>query len=139
MANSLKVINWDEVKRQAIAEYKSMVIVGQAGCGKTTVAKHFASKPALFVTHMDILKQFKPNFHKSIIFDDVSFAHLPRETNISIVDTEQPRAIHVRYGVAEIPERVEKWFTCNRYPFVAGATGFDPAIERRIKVLTFKE
>lgn len=112
--------------------------MGAAGCGKTTIAQQFASKPALFVTHMDILKQFKPDFHKSIIFDDVSFAHLPRETNISIVDREQPRAIHVRYGVAEIPARVEKWFTANRYPFVLGATSFDAAIERRTKLLTFE-
>jgi len=112
--------------------------VGPAGCGKTTIAIQYATKPSLFVTHMDILKQFKPGFHKSIIFDDVSFAHLPRETNISIVDTEQPRAIHVRYGVAEIPNGVEKWFTANRYPFILGATRFDPAIERRTKLLTFE-
>lgn len=107
---------------------KSLVLEGPSGCGKTTWAKYHAPKPSLFVTHMDTLKKFRPTFHKSIIFDDMSFVHLPRESQIHIVDQENPRAIHVRYGTATIPANTAKIFTCNQAIF-----GDDPAIRRRIQ------
>lgn len=104
----------------------SLILEGPSGCGKTTWAKYHAPKPALFVTHMDSLKLFRPGFHQSIIFDDMNFTHLPRETQIHILDTECPRSIHVRYGTATIPEGVAKVFTCNQSIFQD-----DPAIRRR--------
>lgn len=104
----------------------SLILEGPSGCGKTTWAKYFAPKPALFVTHMDTLKHFRIGEHKSIIFDDMSFTHLPRESQIHILDTENPRAIHVRYGTATIPAGIVKIFTCNQAIFID-----DPAIRRR--------
>lgn len=107
---------------------RSLVLEGPSGCGKTTWAKYHAPKPSLFVTHMDTLKKFRPTFHKSIIFDDMSFTHLPRESQIHIVDQENPRSIHVRYGTATIPANTAKIFTCNQAIFTE-----DPAIRRRIR------
>jgi len=121
-------MEWENIQSQQ----QSLVFIGKAGCGKTTFVKHFAPKPALFVTHIDTLKQFNKHYHKSIIFDDMSFSHWPRETQIAIVDKEQPRAIHIRYGVAEIPAGIPKYFTANRFPFQPN----DGAIERRIRVIT---
>ena len=61
---------------------KSIVVVGPAGCGKTTWAKLVAPKPSLFVRHLDSLTDLKPT-HKSIIFDDLEFGHLPHATQNS--------------------------------------------------------
>jgi len=135
MCPELQSMDFPTIIANANAQWKSVVLIGRAGTGKTTAAKLFAPKPALFVTHLDILKQFKPEYHKSIIFDDCSFAHLPRETNIFLADRQDARAIHIRYGIATIPAGVFKWFTGNRFPFQTN----DAAIERRIEVFTLKE
>lgn len=108
----------------------SLVIIGEAGCGKTTWAKINFPKPILFVTHLDRLKDFDPSFHRSIIFDDMSFVHLPRESQIAIVDRENHRDIHRRYGVTNIPAGLPKCFTANFRPFID-----DPAINRRIRLI----
>lgn len=135
MCEKLQSLDFTALIADANAKWKSLVFVGPAGCGKTTAAKLYAPKPALFVTHLDILKQFRPEYHKSIIFDDISFAHLPRETNIFLADRQDARAIHIRYGVATIPAGIFKWFTGNRFPFQTN----DSAIERRIEVFNLNE
>lgn len=127
-------MDWTNILQECISSNKSLVIIGPAGCGKTTIAKHFAPKPSIFVTHIDVLKQFIPNYHKSIIFDDISFTHWPRETQISLTDCEQPRSIHIRYGTATIPANIPKLFTGNRNPL----DSMDPAIARRTKYITIK-
>lgn len=106
------------------------VLVGPSGCGKTTWAKRVAPKPALFVSHVDHLRNFRAGEHKSIIFDDCDFKHIPRTAQIHLVDQHDDRQIHVRYGIANIPAHTTKIFTANSFPFI-----FDPAIERRIKLV----
>lgn len=103
-----------------------LVLVGDTGCGKTTWAIKNAPKPICFVSHMDQLKHFDPQYHKSIVFDDMDFKHLPRESQIHILDMTTPRAIHRRYGVTVIPAGTKKIFTANSNPFIE-----DPAIIRR--------
>lgn len=123
MLRCLKEFDW------ADDSLKSLVIVGPPGCGKTNWAKIRAKKPALFVTHLDRLKELDVAFHKSIIFDDMEFTHMPRTSQIHLVDRENPRDIHVRYSVAFIPAGIQKIFTANQYPFSE-----DPAIQRRIRL-----
>jgi len=108
----------------------STVIIGKSGTGKTTWAIKHAIKPALLVTHMDDLKKLRPR-HKSIIFDDMSFYHMPVTAQIHIADNDLPRSIHVRYGVARIPKCTKKIFTCNEYPFTRDIA----ALERRILLI----
>jgi len=96
---------------------KSLVIVGPSGCGKTTWAKLRCSKPALMVTHMDDLKNFKIGYHTAIVFDDMSFKHLDPVLQIPICDRYDNRSLHCRYAVAQIPKGVQKIFTCNVEPF----------------------
>lgn len=110
---------------------KNLWIKGPSGIGKTTWAKINAPKPALFVTHMDDLKKLRKD-HKSIIFDDMSFVHLPRETQIYLVDEHNPRSIHVRYGTVKIPAGIQKIFLSNVDIFVD-----DEAIKRRYQIKTF--
>lgn len=109
---------------------KTTVLVGSSGIGKTTWAIKHASKPSIIISHIDDLKLFKPSFHKSIIFDDMSFIQWPLQSQIHLVDRDQPRSIHVRYGVAKLPANTEKIFTCNTFPF----TELEPIL-RRIKLI----
>ena len=80
---------------------KSLVVIGPPGCGKTTWAKVVAEKPALFVSHLDTLRELKPA-HRSIIFDDMDFKHMPVQAQKFIVDRENPREIHCRYRNATV-------------------------------------
>lgn len=109
------------------AEDKSTIVIGPTGCGKSSWAKRVAKKPALWVRHMDVLRSFKPGYHQSIIFDDMSFMHMPREAQIHIVDQSDEAHIHCRYGYAIIPANTQKIFTSNSNPFTK-----DPAIDRRL-------
>lgn len=122
MDQCLKEFNWPD------EDSKSLVLIGRPGCGKTNWAKKNSLKPALFVSHLDRLKDFKPDVHKSIIFDDLDFKHLPRTSQIHIVDRENPRDIHIRYRTAFIPQGVQKIFTANEEPFIT-----DAAIKRRCR------
>jgi len=108
--------------------HRTLILKGPTGCGKTTWAKRNVPKPSLFVSHIDQLKQFQPGYHVSIIFDDVDFNHYPRNSQIHICDFDNPRAIHCRHTVAEIPAGIYKVFTCNMWPLSE-----DPAVMRRVR------
>lgn len=95
---------------------KAIVLIGASGIGKTVWAKFYAPKPALFCSHTDTLKEFRAGFHKSIIFDDVSFTHTPITNQIALCDWNDPRAVHCRHTVANIPANIFKIFTCNTAP-----------------------
>lgn len=122
ITESLRKYSWGDLYME-----KPIIIQGETGIGKTCWAKLHAPKPALMVNHMDALKSFRPGFHKSIIFDDMSFTHMPREAQIMILDQHNSRQIHVRYGIVRIPKGTPKIFTCNVKIFEED----DPAIKRR--------
>lgn len=126
MLQCLKDFTWED------NSLKSLVMVGAPGCGKTNWCKIRAEKPALFITHLDSLKFFDRTYHKSIIFDDMDFHRLPRPTQIYLTDRENPRDIHIRYQVINLPANVQKFFTANLDPFPRG----DPALERRWQWIT---
>jgi len=109
---------------------KSVVVVGPAGCGKTTWAKTVAPKPTLFIRHLDSLSNLLP-IHRSIIFDDLEFTHLPPSTQKFLVDVTDLAEIHIRYKVARIPSGVLRIFTANDYPFTDNGVHAQ-AIRRRL-------
>lgn len=110
------------------------VLVGPSGCGKTSYLKSLFPE-ALFVSHMDDLTQFDSDMHSAIIFDDMSFTHMPRTAQIHVVDYDDDRSIHVRYQTAFIPAGTKKFFTTNiREIFDLE----DAAIKRRVKVHTIQ-
>lgn len=114
------------------------LVWGPSNLGKTAFVKAHFLNP-LFCTHIDALKSFKKYEHDAIIFDDMSFMHMPPETVIHILETDSPASIHCRHRTAEIPAGVVKVFTSNlQNPF------YDPnkvpeaqqeAINRRFKRL----
>lgn len=114
-----------------IPEDKAIVMVGASGIGKTVMAKAIARKPALFVSHIDTLKEFRAGYHQSVIFDDVSFTHTPITNQIALADYTDPRAIHCRHRVAHIPAGIQKIFTCNEDPLEVE----HEAIKRRVRVI----
>lgn len=111
---------WDDTK--------VLVLWGDTGLGKTSMAKILVPKPALMVSHLDDLKKFRAEYHKGIIFDDVSIQHLPETAQIHLLDYLDTRSIHVRYGTVTIPKNTPKIFTCNNFP-----VSDIPAIRRRIQ------
>lgn len=112
---------------------KSVVVIGPAGCGKTSWAKFIAPKPCLFVRHLDSLSQLLP-IHQSIIFDDLAFGHLPVATQKYLVDMENLAEIHIRYKVAKIPAGVLRIITANTDPFTAEGE-HRVAIDRRCQLI----
>jgi len=112
---------------------QSIILWGAPGIGKTCYAQAILKKNYLFINHLDQLKGFDANFHAGIIFDDMSFTHLPREAQIALVDQEQDRAIHIRYNIALIPKGTPKIFTTN-IPNGEIVDLSDGAIKRRVSV-----
>lgn len=111
---------------------KSQVVIGESGIGKTQWALcHFANP--LFCSHLDDLANLSEE-HDGVIFDDMDFKHMPRTTQIHILDQDQDRSIHKRYENAFIPAGTKKIFTCNEYPFDME----DPAIKRRCEITHLK-
>lgn len=109
-------------------EIKSVLVVGRPGCGKTGWAMLHMPRPCLLVKHLDCLRGFRDDYHKSIFFDDCDFKHLPRQTQLMLADYEDKIQVHVRYGVALIPAKIPRLFACNfnNEPFIQ-----DSAIQGR--------
>lgn len=122
----LKLVNNIEIKPNL-----TLLIIGKSGIGKTTWAKQTIPKPCLFVTHLDDLRKFQVDYHVSILFDDVSFCHLPDTSQIHLLDYENPRSIHIRHTIARVPAGVRKIVTCNTVP----ASIHLEAISRRTQVI----
>lgn len=120
-----------QLLHQMAPQGKSIICYGTSGVGKTTWAKTIANKPALWITHMDDLKHFDSEEHRSIIFDDLSFTHYPVQAQIHLVDTDDSRTLHIRYKTVTIAAGVQKIFTCNTFPFMEG----NEAIDRRVFVI----
>lgn len=112
-----------------LAARKSYVLSGPTAIGKTTWAIMHMPKPALWVTDVDALKKLRHGYHKSIIFDDIQFQHVPRTAQLHIADVIDGRHIRTRYINAFIPAGIYKCFTCNpgHEPFI-----YDSAINRRL-------
>lgn len=112
-------------------EKQALVIVGPPGCGKTSWAKQFSPKPVLFVRHLDSLIHLTPN-HRSIIFDDLDFRHLPPGTQKFLTDCTDLAEIHIRYRIGRIPPKMVRIFTANEYPFIQEGVHAE-AIRRRLE------
>lgn len=93
----------------------SLHLVGPSGVGKTEFIKSYITHKLklsyFFVTHMDTLLQY--NKQDVIIWDDMSFAHLPRTSCIHIAESRNSRSLHCRHRIANIPAGVVNVFISN--------------------------
>lgn len=108
---------------------RALVLWGPTGTGKTQRALAYFERP-LVVRHMDDLRAFQPSINDGIVFDDMSFGHMPRTSIIHLLDWEVPSSIHCRYSTAKIPAKTRKIFTSNERPEQMFGHD-DPAIARR--------
>lgn len=108
---------------------KPTILLGPPGIGKTQFAKAHFENP-LLCRHMDDLLRLG-EMHDGIIFDDMSFKHLPRNTQIFLLDIEESSSIHCRFHSAKIPAGTKRIFTTN-VPDIFDLT--DGAISRRVVV-----
>jgi len=113
--------------------YKTPLIIGDAGIGKTQYALSHFNNP-LLVTHIDKLLDFDPAKYDGIIFDDIDWTKLSRETILFLVDNEQPRQINCRYYIANIPAFTKKMI-CSNPEYIPD---MDNAINRRTIVYYYK-
>lgn len=109
---------------------RSQLLWGEPGIGKTEYARSLLPK-ALFVSHKDMLVDYDPEIYEGIIFDDMSFTHEPRSSQIHLVDQDNERSIHCRYQCALIPAHTKKLFLSNIRDIFDLADG---AIKRRVQV-----
>lgn len=109
------------------ARMGSIIVEGPAGVGKTTAVLDAIEYPAVWASHMDDLKG-EMNEIKTVVFDDMDFKHLPRTSQIHLVDTEHDRTIHARYRNIFLPKGTKRVFTCNEYPLLF----HDESIQRRV-------
>ncbi len=112
----------------------SYILYGPSGVGKTSYMRSLLPT-ALFVSHMDDLGRFEATVHEAIVFDDMSFTHLPRTAQIHIVDFDDDRSLHIRYKTAFIPAGTRKFFTSNFEDIFDLA---DAAIARRVRRINIK-
>lgn len=119
---------------QGPPEIRTLFLYGPTNTGKTQWALHQFENP-LLVRHMDVLRRFDPAFHDGIVFDDMCFAHLPRESVIHLCDWEEDADIHVRYVVVHIPAGTRKIICANKSfeeNFPEDPSG---AIRRRVHII----
>lgn len=115
-------------------DFRTIFVYGGTNTGKTQWALHCFNNP-LLVRHMDALRGFNKDFHDGIVFDDMSFAHMPREAVIHLCDWDEDSDIHVRYGVARIPAGTRKIFTSNKTFDEAFPPDEHGAIRRRFRII----
>jgi len=94
---------------------KTLVLWGPTNTGKTSLAKALLPN-ALFVRHIDVLKEYKTGLYSGIIFDDMEFKHWPRGPQIHLVDTDNVSQINVKHSCAIIPEGTPRIITTNLMP-----------------------
>lgn len=91
---------------------KSVVLWGASNIGKTYFALAHFQNPVM-VTHLDDLLLFDPKRHDGLVFDELTFTHLPVSQRIGLVDLDFDRSIHIRYTTVIIPKGTKRIFTNN--------------------------
>lgn len=104
-----------EIATEIAIPTKTIILYGATGVGKTSLAKALLPQ-ALMTRHLDMLRKYRKDLYHGIILDDMSFDHLHDEAQIALLDRTDTTQVHVRYGVATIPEGTPVIITTNKDP-----------------------
>lgn len=108
---------------------KPLVLIGPSGIGKTAWAMNHFENGLLVSDIEDLRDKFNPAEHDGVVFDDMTFSHLPVKIQIHIVDVTYTRTLRMRNTNAERPRGLKMIFTANPTDLVFND---DPAINRRV-------
>jgi hypothetical protein len=118
---------------------KTLVLWGTSGTGKTEFIKSFITDLGgnpLFIRHSDQLKDYNPDYHTCIIFDDYSLNSLSREEKIHLFDVNNKSGINVKHSVITLQSGTDKVFTSNT---IADFDLHETEINRRLVVVKIEE
>lgn len=115
-ASEVSQVNYslDQFSLPAIDWNQSLVwlVHGPTNVGKTSwVLANF--KNPLVIMDVDDLRNFDPNCHDGIVFDDMSFNHWPFSGVVNLLDSDLTRTVRCRYQNATIPKGTRRVFTHN--------------------------
>lgn len=102
-------------KMLSIASGKPIVLMGPSGVGKTELAKMLATLQTgsyQMVSHTDDLKTVTKT-SGTLICDDMSFGHAPKNASLHLLDIDEDRSLHARHRCAELWAGRHLIFTTN--------------------------
>ena len=96
---------------------ETLIVNGLSGMGKTELIKSFLKDQNiefLLIRNIHGLKDYEPQIHKAVIFDDMFFEkELSSEEHISISDTANPSNIRILRDSIRIMQNTLRIFTTN--------------------------
>jgi len=110
---------------------RTILVEGESNWGKTQWAKRCFQRP-LLVRAIEDLRQLRHDTD-GIVFDDMSFTHWPRQTQIHLTDMEEESSLPARYSNITIPAGMPRIMCYN--PGFQPVDLSDPAIARRCRVI----
>ena len=113
-----RLINWVVNMNSRGILYKTLYLQGSPGTYKTTtLLTMLGENRVILMRHKDKAKYYRPEIHKVLIWDDVSFIHLPREYCINIVDSEQEYQHDVKGDMVLFCKEIIRVIISNKDPY----------------------
>ena len=126
----------EEGFQNALKEKKTLLLVGEAGTGKSQLLLSYVRKglklEPLLINDYNSLRDFKQDFHRAIIIDDIDLSKLSREVIIKLFDSSDEATFDVKYGPVRIPANTPRFIASNKTLSLMMKFGDDEAINRRV-------
>jgi len=120
---------------------RAYLVCGPPATGKTQWALSHFNK-AVLVRHMDDLHNITCETD-GVVFDDMSFKHMPSGAIIHMLDMDFDSPVHLRYNNARIPKGLPRIFTSNDddifIPTQYVSEDVQTAINRRYELISITE